>query len=204
MGARTKERNPMISGHTRPARLGSAVRSLTLASATLSTGLVAGVFYAYTVSVDPALAEQPDASYVATMNAINDKIQNNLFFASFFGALLLPLAALAAHHPRSRRSSGRFWLIALAWALYVGGGFLLTSLVNVPLNDRLAAVSPDAPARVLSEARDAYEGPWDFWNRVRTAFSTLAFLVLICSCLLREERAPRGESSTAHEGRFLR
>jgi uncharacterized membrane protein len=120
MEARTKERNPVISGYTRLARLGSAVRSLTLASATLSTGLVAGVFYAYTVSVDPALAEQPDASYVATMNAINDKIQNPLFFASFFGALLFPLAALAAHHRRSR--PGRFWLIALASALYVGGG----------------------------------------------------------------------------------
>jgi hypothetical protein len=44
---------------TRRTPLGSAVRALTLASATLTTGLVAGVFYAYAVSVNFGLAAQP-------------------------------------------------------------------------------------------------------------------------------------------------
>lgn len=155
----------------------SAIRALTLAVATLTTGLVAGVFYAYSVSVDPGLAAQPDASYIATMQAINERIQNPLFFATFFGAVLALLVALAAHYPRPR--SGRFWLIALASVLYIGGGFLLTAFVNVPMNNQLSAVNPEAPARVLSEARDAYEDPWDFWNGVRTFFSTLSFLFLV-------------------------
>ena len=74
--------------HKDPSRrtLGSTFRPLTLAGATLATGLVAGVFYAYAVSVNLGLATQPDASYVATMQAINDRIENPLFFASFFGA----------------------------------------------------------------------------------------------------------------------
>ena len=42
-----------------PTTLRSAVRALTLASATLTTGLVAGVFYAYAVSVNFGLAAQP-------------------------------------------------------------------------------------------------------------------------------------------------
>ncbi|MGH3148049.1 MAG: hypothetical protein ACRDTR_19860, partial [Rubrobacter sp.] len=63
---------------------------------------------------------------------------------------------------------------------------------------------PDAPARVLAEARDAYEGPWNFWNGVRAVFSTLAFVALIGACVLREDRGPRGKSSPASEGRFLR
>lgn len=171
----------------RPRTFRPVIRALTLAVATLATGLVAGVFYAYSVSVDPGLAVQPDEGYVATMQAINEKIQNPLFFASFFGAALFPIVALAVHFPRPR--SGRFSLIALACALYIGGGFLLTSFVNVPMNDQLAAVDPDAPARVLSNARDAYEGPWNFWNGVRTVFSTLAFLVLVVACLLGEGRA---------------
>ena len=54
----------------RPKTLGSAIRALTLAGATLTAGLVAGVFYAYAVSVNRGLADQSDASYVATMNAI--------------------------------------------------------------------------------------------------------------------------------------
>jgi uncharacterized membrane protein len=161
----------------------SGVRALTLGGATLTTGLVAGVFYAYSVSVDPGLTAQSDASYVATMQEINERIQNPLFFASFIGAVLFLLAALVVHLPRLR--SSRFLLISLACLLYIGGGFLLTAFINVPMNDQLATVDPEAPALVLSRAREAYEGPWDFWNGVRTIFSTMAFLSLIGACMRR-------------------
>jgi uncharacterized membrane protein len=161
----------------------SGVRALTLGGATLTTGLVAGVFYAYSVSVDPGLTAQSDASYVATMQEINERIQNPLFFASFIGAVLFLLAALVVHLPRLR--SSRFLLISLACLLYIGGGFLLTAFINVPMNDQLATVDPEAPALVLSRAREAYEGPWDFWNGVRTIFSTVAFLSLIGACMRR-------------------
>jgi uncharacterized membrane protein len=147
---------------------------------------VAGVFYAYSVSVDPGLAAQSDSSYVATMQEINERIQNPLFFASFFGALLFLLAALVVHLPRLR--SGRFLLILLACVLYIGGGFLLTAFINVPMNDQLATVDSEAPARALSQAREAYEGPWDFWNGVRTIFSTLSFVALTGACLLASGR----------------
>ena len=179
-------KNPMNYHASRPAALGSAVRALTLALATLATGLVAGVFYAYAVSVDLGLAVQPDASYVATMNAINQRIQNPLFFLSFFGAGLFSLAALAAHFPRPR--SGRFWLLPLACLLYVGGGFLMTVFVNVPLNEQLALVAADASPEELARARATYEGPWNFWNGVRAVCSVLAFIALVCACLLREDR----------------
>ena len=101
---------------------------------------MAGVFYAYAVSVDLGLAEQPDASYVATMNEINERIQNPLFFLGFFGAVLFPVAAFVAHLPRRR--SGRFRLIVLACVLYAAGSFLVTALANVPLNEELARASP--------------------------------------------------------------
>lgn len=173
-----------------PRTLGSTFRALTLAGSTLTTGLVAGVFYAYAVSVNLGLATQPDASYVATMQAINERIENPLFFASFFGAALFPLAALAAHYSRRPRS-GRFWLIALACVLYIGGSFLLTAFVNVPMNEELARVASDVSTGELSRARAAYEEPWNFWNGVRTVFSFLAFLVLVGACLLREDRGRR-------------
>jgi len=179
--------NPVGPGPIRPTAFGSAVRAITLACATLTTGLVAGVYYAYTVSVNLGLAAQPDASYVATMQAINERIENPLFFASFFGAALFPLAA---HYSRRSRS-GRLWLIALACVLYIGGSFLLTAFVNVPMNEELARVASDVSAGDLARARDAYEGPWDFWNGVRAVFSFLAFLVLIGACLLREDRGRR-------------
>ncbi len=180
---------PLSHKDPSPRTLGSTFRPLTLAGATLATGLVAGVFYAYAVSVNLGLATQPDASYVATMQAINERIENPLFFASFFGALLLLLAALAVHFPRPR--SGRFWLVALACVLYVGGGFMLTVFVNVPLNEQLAGVATGASPDELARARAAYEGPWDFWNGVRTMFSSMAFLALVFACLVRENRGER-------------
>ncbi|HKH09752.1 MAG TPA: anthrone oxygenase family protein [Rubrobacter sp.] len=169
---------------TRRLPLGGSIRDLILACAVLATGLMAGVFYAYAVSVNLGLAEQPDASYVATMNEINEKIQNPLFFPSFFGAAVLPIAALFAHLPRRR--SGRFRLIVLACVLYVGGSFLVTVLANVPLNEELARVATDAPASELARARAAYEEPWNLWNGVRSLFSVAAFAALIGACLMRE------------------
>lgn len=169
----------------RQTALGSAVRTLTLAGATLTTGLIAGVFYAYSVSVNLGLAAQPDAAYVATMNQINQRIENPLFFLSFFGALLFLVVALVVYFPRPR--SGRLWLIALACVLYIGGGFLVTVFANVPLNEELARVAV-ASAGELARARHAYEGAWNFWNGVRTVFSILAFAALVGACLLGENR----------------
>jgi uncharacterized membrane protein len=194
MEVRANQNNPVGSATIRPTTVGSFVRSLTLAMSTLTTGLMAGVYFAFSVSVNLGLAAQPDATYVATMNAINDRIENPLFFLSFFGAAVLPLAMLGYYYRRPR--SGRFWLVALASVFYIGGSFLLTSFVNVPMNTQLATVDSDAPAWVLATARDAYERPWDFWNGVRTVFSVLAFLALIGACLLRDERAPRRGSRT--------
>jgi uncharacterized membrane protein len=183
---KSNKENTLSSGTIRSTALGSTVRALTLACATLTTGLVAGIYYAFAVSVNLGLAAQPDVSYVATMQAINERIENPLFFLTFFGAALFPLAALAAHYRRPR--SGRFWLVALAWGLYIGGSFLLTSFVNVPLNEQLASVAADASPVELARARAGYEGPWNFWNSVRTMFSFVAFVALVGACLLREDR----------------
>jgi uncharacterized membrane protein len=169
--------------------LGRSIQDVTLACAVLTTGLMAGVFYAYAVSVNLGLAGQPDATYVATMNEINEKIQNPLFFLSFFGAAVFPVAALVAHLPRRR--SGRYRLIVLACALYVGGSFLVTAVANVPLNEGLARVAADASAGELARARAAYEGPWNLWNNVRGLFSAAAFAALIGASLLREDPKAR-------------
>jgi uncharacterized membrane protein len=112
-----------------------------------------------------------------------------VFYASFFGAVPFLLATLAAHIPRPR--PGRFRLVALACVLYIVGGFLLTAFVNVPMNEELARVAANASPDELAAARAAYEGPWDFWNGVRTVFSSMAFLALIGACLLREDRSGR-------------
>ena len=162
--------------------VGSVVRRVVLALAVLTTGLIGGFFYAYACSVTLGLALLPDESYIEAMQAINASVRNGMFAFSFFGAVLFLLLALAVHAPRLR--SRRFLLLAVAAVLYIGGGFMVTFLVNVPMNEELARVGEASPA-VLARVRAEYEGPWNFWNGVRTIFSSLAFLVLIGACLSR-------------------
>ena len=54
-----------------------------------TTGLIAGLFYSYSCSVNPGLAKLPDEGYVAAMQSINREILNPVFFATFIGTLLL-------------------------------------------------------------------------------------------------------------------
>jgi uncharacterized membrane protein len=167
------------------AMVGLVARLLTLTVATLTTGLISGFFYAYACSVTLGLALLPDDQYVDAMQAINATVRNGVFAFSFFGAVLALLLALMLHAPRLR--TRRFMLIALATMLYIGGGFMVTFLVNVPMNEELARVGDAA----LAQLRAEYEGPWNFWNGVRTVFSSLAFLALICACLSRSDNSSR-------------
>jgi uncharacterized membrane protein len=170
------------------AGVGSVARLVTLTLAALTTGLIAGFFYAYACSVTLGFALLPDEQYIEAMQAINATVRNGVFAFSFFGAVLSLLLAVAVHAPRLR--SRRFVLIALAAVLYIGGGFMVTFLVNVPMNEDLARVGEAAPA-VLAQIRAEYEGPWNFWNGVRTVFSSLAFLALIGACLSRSDSGSR-------------
>ena len=63
--------------------------------------------------------------------------------------------------------------------------------MNVPLNEELARVAADASPDELARARAEYEGPWNFWNGVRTVFSSLALLALIGACLSRSDSGSR-------------
>lgn len=168
---------------TVPVGLGSVVRVVVLVGATLTTGLIGGFFYAYACSVTRGLALLPDVQYVEAMQAINATVRNGVFALSFFGAAVFLILAFVVHIPRLR--SRRFALISLACVLYVGGGFLLTLGVNVPMNEELATVSANSSPEVLARAREAYEGPWNFWNGVRTVCSSFAFLALTAACFSR-------------------
>ena len=166
------------------AGVGSVARLLALTLATLTTGLISGFFYAYACSVTLGLALLPDEQYVEAMQAINATVRNAVFAFSFFGAVFSLLLTLAVHAPRLR--TRRFVLMALAAVLYIGGGFMVTFLVNVPMNEELARVG-EAGSAALAQVRADYEGPWNLWNGVRTIFSSLAFLALIGACLSRSE-----------------
>ncbi len=57
--------------------------------ALVGSGLVAGLFFAYSNSVMPALAKMPSPQGITAMNYINVVIQNPLFFTVFMGTAVL-------------------------------------------------------------------------------------------------------------------
>lgn len=131
--------------------------------ATLGAGLIAGLFFAFSVSVMGALARIPAPAGIAAMQAINVVILNPMFGFVFFGTVLASLG-LTVYAVVAWTTPGSPWLIAGA-ALYVVGGFGVTMAFNVPRNDALAKLDPSNPAAAGEWSK--YVSEWTAWNHVR-------------------------------------
>lgn len=152
-----------------------------LVLATALTALMAGLFFAYSVSVSPGLGKLSAPEFIKAMQSINRAIQNPLFFTGFFGAPLL--LAVASYQQYGGRPLAFGCLLAAA-LLYGCGVLGVTVLANVPLNNQLDAF--DASAATVEKAREMkahFETRWNFWNNVRTLASLLAILAAIGGCL---------------------
>ena len=143
-------------------------------SAVLGCGLVAGVFFAFSTFVMKALAQQPPAQGIATMQSINITVINPWFMTAFLGTgvaclFLTVTSGLKWHQP------GAAYLI-IGSLLYLVGTVLVTIALNVPLNDALAIVKPDSPEGANLWA--TYLANWTFWNHVRTIAAVAATALL--------------------------
>lgn len=155
-----------------------------LGAATVTTGLMAGLFYAFDVSVMPGLARADDRTFVSSMQGINAAIENPLFAATYTGALVLPAtAAVLQWRAGNRRAAA--W--AAAGAAAYGVALALTSRVNVPLNTKLAA----AGGADAGPARAGFEKRWSSANVGRTAACTVALGCLARALTLHH---PRGRA----------
>ncbi|MET9452717.1 anthrone oxygenase family protein [Streptomyces cinerochromogenes] len=149
-----------------------ALRTAVLFGATLTTGLGAGLFYAYSCSVMPGLARVDDRSFIEVMRRINVAIVNGWFMLSFLGALvLIAVAGVLALRDGSRAMLP--WIVAAA--AFQLAMLVITSAVSVPLNNRLAAAG--APDHIADPAavRSAFEASWVRWNLIRALTCTASF-----------------------------
>lgn len=145
-------------------------------------GAIAGFFYAYSVSVMRGLDAAGPVAAVAAMQGINATVRNAAFAPAFFGAplaaILAALAAFAAAAPRVGLA------LAAAALLYLGGAMLPTLLVNVAMNDALAAAGTPGDAVAAVALWSGYAPRWTAWNTARMAVS-FASLGLVGLALLR-------------------
>jgi uncharacterized membrane protein len=157
------------------------LRGASLIAATLATGLLAGLFYAFSVSVMPGLRRSGDRTFVETMQQINIAIVNPVFMISFLGAPVLTLAAgLLQLHPDGLTLLP--WIaVALVLCLATLG---ITVGVNIPLNNALDAAGPPAAGDDPAGTRAAFEARWVRFNVVRTWTSIAAFGCLTWALVL--------------------
>jgi uncharacterized membrane protein len=145
----------------------------------LGCGVVAGVFFAFSTFVMRALSRLPPPAGVAAMQAINAAAIPSTFFFMGLGTMLA-CVAVAGWAVIEWQEPFTPYLLAGS-ALYVAGSMAVTAAFNLPRNDALAGVDPQAAE--APERWTRYLAEWTFWNHVRTAGALAASAALIGAVL---------------------
>ena len=144
------------------------------------TALVAGLFFAWSVSITLGLLRVSDSEYVSVMQSTNRAIQNPIFFTAFFGAQIFLFISLFFFYGQAQK----FWLLLAATVFYTVGVMGVTIFGNVPMNNSLDNFNlSSASKNEISITRKNYEGRWNALNNVRTFSSTIAIILVIIACL---------------------
>jgi uncharacterized membrane protein len=165
---------------------GSLFAGIVLVLATMTTGVVTGVFGLYANTIMPGLGQTDDRTFVGAFQQIDRAIINPLFMSFFFGALILTGLAGALHLGAAGRRALPW--IAVAFVLYLAV-VIITVTVNVPLNDAIKeAGDPDRISDLAQVRRDFDEDRWRAFNWVRVVLTTSSFALLCVALLLHGRR----------------
>ena len=138
--------------------------------AALGSGLNAGVLFAFSSFVMPALKRLPAPQGIAAMQSINILAVTFMFMSVFFGTALVSLGlggwAIFASGDQPVA------LLVGGAAAYVIGTFGMTVVGNVPLNNRLAVADANAASSVA--LWEDYVTRWTNLNHIRTLTSLIA------------------------------
>jgi uncharacterized membrane protein len=148
--------------------------------AAVGCGMMGGLLFAFSNFVMQAISQQPAESGIKTMQAVNLKIQNPIFFALFFGTTAVSVLIVVNSFWNFSKAGSLPLLFAAV--LYLVGTFGVTVVFNVPLNNALAGH--------LGETADAsklwreYVPQWTLWNHLRTVASVLASVLFTWSAVM--------------------
>lgn len=157
----------------------SALNALAFVTA-VACGLIAGVFFAFSSFIMAGLGRIPAPQGAAAMQSINVTVINPVFMGVFLGAGVASLVLIIGAF-RGLAAPGAVWMLA-GGLLYLVGSIGVTMVLNVPLNNALAAVDPASTEGAQVWAR--YLTDWTFWNTVRGIASLAATAALIQAMLV--------------------
>ncbi len=143
-------------------------------AAVIATGLVAGVFLAFSDFVMKALRATSTAPAIEAMQVINRKVYGSAFLVFLLG--LAPVTLFIAMYAFATLSGpAAIWVIS-GGLLYVVGVIAVTMVCNVPMNKRLDAL--DHSSDEAAAYWQIYLSQWTAWNHVRTVASAASAVCL--------------------------
>jgi len=144
----------------------------------VGTGIVSGVFFAFSTFVMQGLDRLPAAAAARAMRGINVTAPRPPLMIALFGTGLVLVALIVLVFAFVGRIGGTGWLLVAAAIIYLVGAIGVTAAANVPRNNRLAAV-PEVDDGALGAAWREFRPGWIAWNHVRWVTSAAA-----CVCLI--------------------
>lgn len=133
--------------------------------------LVAGIFLAFSDFVMRSLGAISAAQAITAMQSINVVVYRSVFMVGLFALTAVSLMFIG--FGVFGAGSG---LIIASGVIYLVAVMGVTGFGNVPLNNKLAVVDPEAPSSV--EVWAHYLKVWVRWNHLRTVGSSLAALLM--------------------------
>lgn len=153
----------------------SFIVAVLLWTAALSSGLMAGVYFAFSGFIMQAFGKIDTTQAIASMNSINKIILRSAFMPLFFGSSIISVLLIFASIAHWGEAGAEITLIA--GTVYFVGMFACTALFNVPLNNLLAGLDPNSANAPQVWAH--YLKTWTNWNHLRTLSSLVTCVLCI-------------------------
>lgn len=147
---------------------------LILWGAIISTGLMAGVYFAFSFFIMNALKVLPDQVAIACMNSINKVILKSIFMPLFFVSSIFAIVLIFIAD-----TGPSFTWIVSGSVVYLLGMLACTLIFNVPLNNRLLTTTANFKVKNWQH----YLIHWTRWNHIRTTSSLIALIFYIFALL---------------------
>ena len=145
----------------------------------LASALVSGVFLSFSDFVMRGLIAAEPTGGIEVMQQINRTVFRSIFLATFIA--LVPLTLGLAIYAGFKLSGPDRILIVVGAGIYIVFAFFVTIVGNVPMNEKLEAMSA-----VGAEAQTywvTYGRVWTWWNHLRTLGSAATALCLLLAAL---------------------
>ena len=152
-----------------------------LVAATVTAGLTAGFFYAFSHGIMPALGRADDRGFVGRFQELDRSVVNPWFLAGYLGAPALTVLAAVLQLGGDGRSILPWTATALV--LHVAT-LVITAVVHLPLNAEIQAAGTPGEIADPAAVRNRFERRWVRWNVVRTGTSIAAFGLLAWALVL--------------------